>query len=592
MNKKYVMSINPGDYGLNYHDPSVALFDENGLIVAIEEERLNNIKGSKGLFPINAVKACLEYEKIQLDDIDKISIGYSPKLWKNRMNLEMELILKKACQLGDDEKQKYDFVIKNIEDSNLINRYKFFSNKKTVENHIKKRLSYDKDINIEFHEHHLSHVASAYLTSGFNEATGVVIDGVGETSATTIWKIKNGKFEKMLDIALPNSLGYFYAIATAFLGFTPWMQEGKLMALAPYGKYNSELFKKLESVINTQNDIYDASEFIEKNMSNYLMVDIEKAVKDLENITNIKARKKDELITQEHKDFAYAIQNLLELSVKNLINYAIKLTGISNVCVSGGVFMNCKMNMIIRENSNAANYFVQPIAGDAGLVLGSGLLTAQTRIDDFNSLSFGLEFSDDEIEETLKSKNISYTKSKDIAMDTAKLLVDEKIVCWFQGKLEMGCRALGNRSILANPTKPETSKNLNDKIKHREVWRPFACSILEEHAEEVLSNYKVGNKYPFMIEAFKVKEEWKNRIPAVIHVADGTTRPQTVNSKDYKLYHDMIQNFYEITGVPLVLNTSFNDKGQPIILKPETAIEFFLKNPADALVIGNFIVKK
>ena len=503
MNKKYVLSINPGDYGLNYHDPSVALFDENGLIVAIEEERLNNIKGSKGLFPINAVKACLEYAKIQLDDVDNISIGYSPELWKNRMNLEMELIFKKACQLAGDEKQKHDFVIKSIADSNLINRYKFFSDKKIVENHIKKRLSYDKDINIEFHEHHLSHVASAYLVSGFNEATGVVIDGVGETSATTIWKIKDNKFEKMLDIPLPNSLGYFYAIATAFLGFVPWMHEGKLMALAPYGKYNSELFKKLECVINTKNDIYDASDFIENNMSNYLMVDIEKAVMQLELITNIKARRKDEPITQEHKDFAYAIQNLLELSVKNLINYAISLTGISNVCVSGGVFMNCKMNMIIRENSNAVNYFVQPVAGDAGLVIGSGLLAAQSRIDEFGSLSVGLEFSDDEIETALKDKNVSYTKSKDIAMDTAMLLADEKIVCWFQGNLEMGCRALGNRSILANPSKQETSKYLNEKIKHREPWRPFACSILEEKAEKVLSNYKVGNKYPFMIEGEK-----------------------------------------------------------------------------------------
>lgn len=592
MNKKYVMSINPGDYGLNYHDPSVALFDEKGLLVAIEEERLNNIKGSKGMFPINAVKACLNYQKIQLDDVDKIVIGYSPELWKNRMNLELELILKKASQLECDEKQKYNFVADNIMESNLINRYKFFSNKKTVENHIKMRLAYNKNINIEFQEHHLSHIASAYLVSGFDEAVGVVIDGVGETSATTIWKIKNNKFEKILDVPLPNSLGYFYAVATAFLGFVPWSHEGKLMALAPYGKANSELFEKLKSVINTRNEIYDVGEFIENNMANYLMVDVEKAVKQLEIITNIKARKSDEPITQEHKDFAYAIQNLLELSVKKIIDYAVSITGISNVCVAGGVFMNCKMNMIIRENSKALNYFVQPIAGDAGLVIGSGLLASQIKLDKFNSLSFGLEFTDEEIEDVLKKQNIKYIKSKNIAKDTAQLLANEKIVCWFQGRMEMGCRALGNRSILANPTKKETANYLNEKIKHREPWRPFACSILEEKAGCILLNYKLKNKYPFMIEAFRVKDEWKNKIPAVIHIADNTTRPQTVNYNDYALYHDMIQAFYEITGIPLVLNTSFNDKGQPIILRPETAIEFFLKNPVDALAIGNFIVKK
>lgn len=590
--KKYVLSINPGDYGLNYHDPSVALFDETGLIVAIEEERLNNIKGSKGIFPKNAVRECLKYAKIDLKDVDKISIGYSPDLWKNRMNLEMEGILKRASKLDVDEQQKNAFILENIIESNLLKRYEFFNDKEVVKNHIRKRLECDRDIDIEFYEHHLSHIASSYLVSGFKEAIGVVIDGVGESSATTVWKIIDNKFEKILDIPIPNSLGYFYAVATAFLGFVPWMHEGKLMALAPYGEYDAGLFEKLKNVINIENEIYDVSTFIGNNMTNYLMMDIDKAVKNLELITNIKARGKNDPITQEHKNFAYAIQNLLENSIKNLVDYAISLTGISNVCVAGGVFMNCKMNMIIREKSNATNYFVQPIAGDAGLIIGSGLLATENRINNFNSLSLGLDFSDEEIEHALKAQNLNYMKSEDIARDTAILLSNEKIVCWFQGRLEMGCRALGNRSILANPSRIETSKYLNEKIKHREPWRPFACSILEDKANEVVENYKIGNKYPFMIEAFKVNETWKEKIPAVIHCADGTTRPQTVNSNDYKLYYDMIEHFYKITGMPLVLNTSFNDKGQPIILRPKEAIEFFLKNPVDALAIGNFIVKK
>lgn len=592
MKKNYVLSINPGDYGLNYHDPSVALFDENGLIVAIEEERLNNIKGSKGIFPKNAVRECLKYAKIDLNDVDKVSIGYLPELWKNRMSLEMEDILKRASKLDADEKQKNKFILDNIIESNLLKRYEFFRDKDVVKNHIRKRLECDREINIEFYEHHLSHIASSYLVSGFKEATGVVIDGVGESSATTVWKIVDNKFEKILDIPIPNSLGYFYAVATAFLGFVPWMHEGKLMALAPYGEYDAELFEKLKNVINIENDVYDVSNFVANNMTNYLMMDIDKAVKNLELITNIKARGKNDPITQEHKNFAYAIQNLLENSIKNLVNYAISLTGISNVCVAGGVFMNCKMNMVIREQSNAMNYFVQPVAGDAGLIIGSGLLATENRINNFNSLSVGLKFSDEEIEYALKEKNLNYIRSEDVAKDTAILLSNEKIVCWFQERLEMGCRALGNRSILANPGKIETSRYLNEKIKHREPWRPFACSILEDKANDVLANYKIGNKYPFMIEAFKVNETWKEKIPAVIHCADGTTRPQTVNSNDYKLYYDMIDHFYKITGMPLVLNTSFNDKGQPIILKPQEAIEFFLKNPVDALAIGNFIVIK
>ena len=270
--KKYVLSINPGDYGFNYHDPSVALIDENGIVVAIEEERLNNIKGSKGLFPTNAVKACLKYANITLNDVNSIAIGYSPELWKSRMNLEMQHIFRRACKFEGADKDRIDFVMKNIVESNLINRFRFFDDKNLIEEHFKKRLSFNGDINFKYYEHHLAHIASSYLVSGFKEATGVVIDGVGESSATTIWKIKDGIFEKVLDIPIPNSLGYFYAVATAFLGFIPWMDEGKLMALAPYGSYDEKLFEKLKAVINIQNEVYDVSTFIKNNMFPNLIV--------------------------------------------------------------------------------------------------------------------------------------------------------------------------------------------------------------------------------------------------------------------------------------------------------------------------------
>ena len=254
--------------------------------------------------------------------------------------------------------------------------------------------------------------------------------------------------------------------------------------------------------------------------------------------------------------------------------------------------MNCKMNMIVRENLKAINYFVQPLAGDLGLVIGCGLLASKEKnIKEFNSLSFGPSFSDEFVKKELDKFGLNYKKSTNIEQEVADLLTKGNIVCWFQGRMEMGARALGNRSILADPRGPKVSDIINERVKHREIWRPFACSMLDDFADEILLNKKANKSYPFMIEAFKVKDEWVEKIPAVIHKADGTTRPQTVK-RVYPRYYNMIKHFYNLTGCPLVLNTSFNDKGQPIVMTPKLAIEFFIKNDVDILAIENYIVYK
>ena len=254
--------------------------------------------------------------------------------------------------------------------------------------------------------------------------------------------------------------------------------------------------------------------------------------------------------------------------------------------------MNCKMNMVVREKANLKAYFVQPLAGDMGLVIGAGLLASSMNNVSELSLDLGPEYKDEEIEMVLKNTQLAYVKDDDIARSVAKLIAEQKIVCWFEGRMESGARALGNRSILADPRTIEMSDKINEQVKHREVWRPFACSVLEEYCEDIFENYSSGSSYPFMIEAFKVKKKWINRIPAVIHKIDKTSRPQTVSKKNKPLYYAMIDHFRKITGCPLVLNTSFNDRGQPIVMSPKLAVEFLMNNQVDALAIGNYLVYK
>lgn len=594
--RELILAINPCIHGLNYHDPSIALISNGEILYAIEEERLTGIKGIKGVFPIQAIKECLKCCKIQGKDITGIAVGYEPTQWNKRLGLELGLIVRNNIKKIDSNYSiKEEDIIKEIKVSDLVERYQFFNNKNVIKNLIIKNCSnnINKNINIKFYEHHLAHIASSYELSGIREATGVVIDGIGEIATVTIWKISNQKYEKVMQINYPNSLGYFYAIATRFLGFEPWKQEGKTMALAGYGRKDEKIYSKLMNIVNAEKELYDVSDFMEKISTTFLMVDETKAIHEIEKQIGISARKEGEPITQQHINFAWAVQNILEQSVVKLINYAIGYTGIPYVCAAGGIFMNCKMNMVIRENSIAKEFFVQPVAGDAGTVFGAGLLMSQKHNRKvLSTLALGTRYSDKEIERYIIEKKIHFIKIDNIAKKTAELIAGGKVVAWFQGRGEIGARALGKRSILADPRNAKIADYINAEIKHREIWRPFACSVQEEEFEKIFKNTKTKKRYPFMIEAFEVKELWVNRIPAVIHKADHTSRPQTVNKEDDPLYYGLIENFKKITGCPLILNTSLNDRGQPLIMDPQKAIEFFLNSKLDVLVIEDYLLMK
>ncbi len=331
-NKEYILSINPCIYGLNYHDPGAAIISEGKIMYLVEEERLNGIKGSKGIFPSESIKRCLDFCGITWNDVTKIVIGYEPEKWMERCDLELEDIIVKNKSNSDNLYNTKE-ILNRIIESNLIDRYKFFQSKGAINALIREKCKTNQEIEIEYVGHHLSHIASSYEFSGFTDAVGVVVDGIGENECTTIWKIHNHIYTKLMSIKYPNSLGYFYAIATKFLGFEPWHHEGKTMALAAYGKYNDVIMAKLNKLVNTDSYIYDVKKFISDSAANYLMIDEEKALLYLEKLMGFSRRQSDEEIDEKYIDFAWAVQSILEKAVKNLVNYAVETTGINNVCV-------------------------------------------------------------------------------------------------------------------------------------------------------------------------------------------------------------------------------------------------------------------
>ncbi len=592
MKPKWVMGINPGIYGMNYHDPSAALFKNEKLICAIEEERLNRIKGSKGQFPIRAINKCCQIAKIRLSDIDIISVGYNPEKRIERSNLEFYKIFNNISFIetlkqikkgkGIKEEDLTNLSKRLISDLNDYNLKKEMSSTLRASSKILNEIGLQ--IKINFYDHHLCHAASAYYPSGFDKSLIIVIDGVGEFESLSIWKGQGKLIKRLESKTLPFSLGYLYAAFTAFLGFTPWESEGKTMALAPYGKPNKKLIKRIKEI---------KEDLILNSFGDDLDIDIEKAIRIIEQKFSINRRDKNNAIKEVYKDIAYAIQDYLEKEVSFLVKRIIKQYKINNICCSGGVFLNCKMNGVLRELKEVKNSYFQPVSKDSGLCIGVALLEIN-KPNKFrlNNLGLGETFSDKQIEEALKNKGIAYQKYEEdkLLENAARRLANKKVIFWYQGGTELGPRSLGFRSILADPRHKGLSDYINKKIKHREKWRPFACSILEDHAKNILVNYK--RESPFMIEAYRVKKKWIKKIAGVIHQADGTTRPQTVSGKYLPKYYNLIYDFYKITNVPMILNTSLNDKGEPIINTPEEAINFFYNSCGDILILNDFWVEK
>jgi carbamoyltransferase len=422
---------------------------------------------------------------------------------------------------------------------------------------------------------------SAYSFSGFDDAAVVVMDGRGAWEATSIWRGKDGRLEHVLTIPFPDSVGYFYSEFTEYLGFQRNSDEWKVMGLAPYGKAGVDL----RAFIDAEAEPY-------KVHARKLVANGVAPFAEMVRLFGPRRAAESE-IGERHKDVAWAVQDACENAMMSVVKMAIEKTKSRNVCLAGGVALNSKANGKIVASGLVEKFFVQPAASDDGVALGAAVAPymdngGRLPMRAMRHAYLGPAFDDEAIESALRTYKLKYTRLGDVAAAAAELLSKGKILGWFQGRMEFGPRALGSRSILADPRDPEMNAKVNNAVKFREWWRPFAPSMKKEAAAEYLES---AEDSPFMILTAQVRAEKRDVIPSVTHV-DGSARPQTVEKEINPLYWRLIDEFGKRTGVPVIMNTSFNLRGEAIVHTPTDAIRTFFSSGMDALVIGGFLVGK
>ncbi|MBI1911177.1 MAG: carbamoyltransferase [Deltaproteobacteria bacterium] len=574
----------------SYHpDASAALVVDGEIVSAIDEERLNRIKHSPG-FPELAIKHCLEQAKITLDDVDYISVAndFKVNLWR-----------KFAFAVNTFPVKAWPRYFHNYMRQRILRPLNVIDDlAERVGGDPKKIASKVKRV-----EHHNAHAASSYYTSPFTKASILTMDGSGDFVTCAFSYGDGSSIRRLGQTYWPNSLGMLYFSVTQHLGFHELGAEGKVMALASFGKpkYMDEFrqivkltpegFKMdmdyftfhLPVLIDNWGDPTTASFFIYQDW-------LSKKFHSLFGPPRMPGSD----YTQKHMDIAASLQLMLEETVFHLLKLLHNETGGDDLCLSGGVALNCVMNGKVTANTPFKRVFVQPNAGDGGLSLGSALHLYHHQLvmpkkHAIHSAALGTEYSNKDVRSALDSANLKYVRHDDITPHIANHIASGKVIGWFQGKMEFGPRALGNRSILADPRRPDMKDFINSRVKHREHFRPFAPSVLEEDAKTFFNLN--GFPSPYMLLAVDVRSERAQQVPAITHV-DGTARVQTVDKSANPKYRRLIEEFKKITGIPLLLNTSFNLKGEPVVSSPQDAIKSFLATRIDVLAIEDFIVEK
>lgn len=576
----YILGINA------YHaDSSAAIFKNGVMIAATEEERFRRVKHWAG-FPSMAVQFCLEEAGITLAEVDHIAIGRDPYAkFRNKV-----LFLLKNPSGG------WNAVVDRLKNARKVSSLEdeFIALKGAPDKAVIKS-------KIHQVEHHRSHLASAFFASPFEEAALVSIDGSGDFTTTMIGVGKGNKIEVLDSVDFPHSVGLFYTAFTQLLGFPHYGDEYKVMGLAPYGE--AKYVDKLRDVLlfDNNNGLFtlnlkyfrSAKQGIVSYGHDHIPVVASLYSSYMEEKFGA-ARKKEEPLSQYHKDMAASIQRITEELIFHILNHLQKRTGLSTVCIAGGVAQNSVANGKITRNTGFKRVYIPSAGHDAGISMGAALyvhnqLLHQPRATPIWSAYTGSRFTNEAIEAYLKSRNIVYTRYSDEELyeKVANRLIDAGVVGWFNGRAEFGPRALGARSILADPRRQDAKELLNSKIKRRESFRPFAPSILKEYVSEY---FEVNDDVPFMEKVFPIKPEKHASIPAVTHV-DGTGRLQTVDKAVTPRYYALIDAFRRKTGVPILLNTSFNEN-EPIVNSPENALECYLRTNMDMLVLENCVISR
>ena len=593
MKKIYILGISAF-----YHDSAAAVICNGQIIAAAQEERFTRKKADAS-FPINAINFCLDYANIKISDIDEVVFYDKPIL-------------------------KFDRILASYLHTAPLGIRSFFKaiplwlrEKLWVEDQIKKDLKYDKDI--LFTQHHQSHAASAFYPSPFDEAAVLTVDGAGEWTTTAISYGNENKLDILETLEFPHSLGLLYSAFTYYCGFKINSGEYKLMGLAPYGNpiYRKKILDNLVS-INSDGSISLNLKFFDY-IGGLKMINGRFC-----KLFGMPPRRPEEQLTQFYMDIAASIQEITNEIIVAMAKHAKELTGSKNLCLAGGVALNCTANYVLAKENIFENIFVQPAAGDAGGALGAALYVYYALLDNVRNvqrngdipqpIGLGPSFTNEEIETLLQNHGLIYKKmsDEDLYKYCANALNEQQIIGWFQGRMEFGPRALGYRSIIADPRSADMQKKMNLKIKFRESFRPFAPAVMEEFADEyfeksassqllayyMLTTASVAQKHLKNVETFNTVENKisllgmnRSTINAVTHL-DGSARVQVVREKDNSKFYKLLQEFHAETGMPMVVNTSFNVRGEPIVCTPEDALYCFFASNIDLLVLENFVLEK
>ena len=566
------------------HDPAACLLVDGELRAFVEEERLIRFKHASGLFPIRSIAACLELGGLALGDIDAFVYGWDAPRYADG---GMARFFERANQRYPPDAATRAWqkgVLSLFRPENLEGRLRdelvrWFG------------VSPDEVPPLGFVPHHETHAAAAFYLSPCREALVLSVDGSGDSDCTTVWRGRGGELERLWAAEIPHSLGWFYAALTEHLGFRAYDGEYKVMGLAAYGRENADLRSRLAEVLHPGPAGWDYEvepRFIHHGAHTWS----DRFTDELVDLLGLPPRLGGAAIEKIHEDLAFETQRALEETVLRLAGHFRDATGLDELCIGGGVGLNVKMNSRLRRSGLFRRIFPFPIPSDSGLGIGATLVhwmrSGGGRPAPLDHLYLGPSWTDEEIDEQLAACGLDYRRPEDICAAAAELLAGGKVVAWFQGPMEAGPRALGGRSILADPRDEASRDRVNAAIKFREYWRPFCPSLTVESAGRFLDG---GEPAPYMILAHEATAEARRELPAVVHV-DGTVRSQTVSAGSHPLYHRLLEAFAERSGVPVVLNTSFNVRGEAIVCSPRDALRTFWSTGIDALAIGPFLVEK
>ncbi len=561
-----------------YHDSSAALLKDGMVVAAAEEERFTRKKHDSS-FPLHSVKFCLESQGISIHDVSYVGFYEKPFL-------KLERVLHQHLEMFPRSMKTF-----------LNSIPSWINEKLRVPKIILKKLGYDGDI--LFIEHHLAHAASSFLVSPFEESAIVTVDGVGEWTTTAYGIGKGNDIELLEEIQFPHSIGLIYSTITAYLGMSVNNSEYKVMGLAPFGNMDpqtNEYYKKLRQVVDIKED---GSYRLDMGYFTYHYAD-RMPSKKLCALLGGSVTKKDAEMTQRHKDIAAAVQLLTEKILTKIFVHVRKETKQENLVMSGGVALNSVYNGKILRKTGFKRVWMQPNAGDGGTSVGVAsyiwnTLCGNKRTYVMKTAYLGPSYTKQQIKEFLNNNKVKYHECKNVKEmieKTSRLLVQNNVVGWVQQGMEWGPRALGGRSILANPCNPQAKELLNTKVKHREPFRPFAPVVCEDDALKYFDcDVPIPEPTDFMLMVYPVREEWRGKIPSVTHV-DGSGRLQTVRREQNPQYYDLLKEFGKHSGIPILINTSFNIRGESIVCSPYDAYKCMMGTGIDYLVMDTFIVSR